>query len=209
VRENLVEIQSAADMATSLSRQLLYVNRKPVAPTTAVDLNDVVRRMHKMLRRLLGNDTKFLVHQRCEGAYVRANVNEIEQLVLNLVVNARDGMPTGGTLTMETSLTLLNDAPFLQVNGKLTAGEFVTLTVTDTGVGMTSNVRAQIFVPFFTTKKMGKGTGLGLTAVHNIVQEAGGCIVVDSAPNQGTTFTIHLPKAVDADAGARRSDVIR
>ena len=193
VRRDLEEIQRAADSAASLTRQLLIFSRKGVFHPAVLDLNEVVTRLNKLLRRLVGEDIEFIVRAGGALAHIMADASQIEQVIMNLVVNARDAMPTGGRLTIETSIVSLDDS-FVRAHQGAAAGEFVRLTVTDTGVGMTADVLAQIFTPFFTTKGPSKGTGLGLATVHGIVQQVGGCITVKSTPGHGAAFAIDLPR---------------
>ena len=191
VRRDVEEIQQAVASAASLTRQLLTFSRKDVAHPAVLDLTEIVTRLNTMLQRLVGDDVHFVADLGSSVGHVKADAGQIEQVIVNLVVNARDAMPAGGTLTIETAAAPLGLA-FASAHG-VQPGDFVALTVADTGIGMTPEVRARIFEPFFTTKDPNKGTGLGLATVHGIVQQAGGCITVDSAPGRGTTFTIYLP----------------
>ena len=195
-RRDIEEIQRAAESAASLTRQLLIFSRKNIVHPTVIALDEIVRRLDKMLRRLVGEHIEFIVRPEYTLGHVRADAAQIEQVVMNLVVNARDAMPSGGILTIETNTVLADDA-FVRVHSGSSAGEYVRLTVTDTGQGMSAEVRAQIFMPFFTTKGPDAGTGLGLATVYRIVQQAGGFITVDSAPGHGTSFDVYLP-TVDA-----------
>jgi PAS domain S-box-containing protein len=192
VRRDIEEIQRAADSATSLTRQLLIFSRKNIVHPTVLAPDVIVRRLDTMLRRLVGEHIEFIVRPDCVLGHIRADAGQIEQVVLNLVVNARDAMPSGGTLTIQTNTVHVDDA-FVRMHAGSSAGEYVRLTVTDTGQGMSADVQAQIFTPFFTTKGPGAGTGLGLATVYRIVQQAGGFITVDSTPGHGASFGIYLP----------------
>jgi two-component system cell cycle sensor histidine kinase/response regulator CckA len=176
----LDDINDAAGRAAALTRQLLTFSRKQPTRPVVLDLNDVVSGLASMLRRLIGE--RITVHTRLAPApvRVRADRGQIEQVVMNLAVNAKDAMPGGGTLTISSA----------EVTGPR---RYVRLTVSDTGCGMTDDVKRHLFEPFFTTKDVGKGTGLGLATVYGIVEQAGGTIEVESALNAGTTFTIRLP----------------
>jgi PAS domain S-box-containing protein len=201
-RRDLQQIQSAASSAASLTRQLLVFSRKSVVVPTVLDLNDSVRRFDKMLRRLVGEDIEITFSPGSAG-HVKVDATQLEQVVMNLVVNARDAMPRGGRLTVATGRVRVDDE-VIQTYGLQPMAEFATLTVSDTGVGMTPDVRAQIFEPFFTTKDSSKGTGLGLAMVDGIVRQAGGFVTVDSVQGAGTTFTVHLPKVAPRDVMTAR-----
>ncbi len=201
-RADIDEIRKAATRAAGLTRQLLMLSRQQVVEPKTVDLHDVLAGMEKMLGRILGEDVELAVVAPASEARVRVDPTHVEQIILNLVVNARDAMPTGGKLTIETASVDLDEA---YVNGHLPAkaGPHVMLAVTDTGVGMDRATQARIFEPFFTTKEIGKGTGLGLSTVFGIVQQNGGTIWVYSEPGKGTTFKVYLPR-VDAEVDAPR-----
>jgi len=184
------DIADAADRATALTRQLLAFGRKAVLAPKVLDINDVVRDAESMLRRLLGEDVQLVVDLAPTACSVTIDPGHLGQVLMNLSVNARDAMPVGGTLTIATAnLAPQSSTAFDQDD----APRQVRLEVTDTGTGMTPDVVAQIFEPFFTSKGAGKGTGLGLAVVHGIVEQSGGHIDVHSAPGVGTTFAIHLP----------------
>ncbi|HEY2515667.1 MAG TPA: response regulator [Polyangiaceae bacterium] len=193
-REDLQEIGEAGRRGAELTRQLLMFSRQEVVEPQVLDLNVVLSNMEKMLRRLLGEDIDFRILRAPELARVRADPGHIEQIVMNLVVNARDAMPTGGRLTIETKNAALGEE-FAREHLGVTPGAFVMLAVSDTGIGMDKATQARIFEPFFTTKEKGKGTGLGLSTVFGIVQQCGGSIWVYSEPGSGTTFKIYVPLA--------------
>lgn len=192
VRRDIEEIRRAAYSAASLTRQLLIFSRKNIAHPRVFAIDKLVDRLEKMLRRLLGEHIEFIVRQACPVCHIRADAGQLEQVVLNLVVNASDAMPSGGTLTIETHVVQVDDG-FVRLHAGSSAGEYVRLTVTDTGHGMSAEVQKQIFLPFFTTKGPGAGTGLGLATAHRIVQQAGGFITVDSSPGHGASFGVYLP----------------
>lgn len=190
--EEAQEIRKAATRATSLTRQLLAFSRKQVLQTRVVNLGSIVSDMDKMLRRLLGEDVD-LATETEGGLYaVKVDPGQMEQVILNLAVNARDAMPTGGRITLRTC-NLLVDANRAESTAHLKPGAYVLLEVIDTGEGMDLETQAHMFEPFFTTKGKGKGTGLGLSTVYGIVCQSGGEIWVESAPGQGTTFRIAIP----------------
>jgi two-component system, cell cycle sensor histidine kinase and response regulator CckA len=193
------EIHKAATRAATLTRQLLAFSRKQVMEPRVLDLDVVLAEMGPMLCRLIGEDVDLLIHKGPIGGRVRADRLQIEQVVMNLVVNARDAMPNGGRLSLGTASITLDAERALRLEG-LSPGPYVTLTVSDSGVGMDADVRSRLFEPFFTTKERGVGTGLGLSTAYGIVQQSGGAIDVESEPDQGATFTIYLPQ-VDEVAG--------
>jgi two-component system, cell cycle sensor histidine kinase and response regulator CckA len=197
--EGVEEIVAASHRATTLTKQLMAFSRTQVSHPRATDLNDVMLGMENMLRRLIGEDVEIAVVASAGLEQVMIDRGNMEQVILNLVLNARDAMPGGGTLTIETRNVDLDER---SVQGHLGAkiGPHVALTVTDTGIGMDEATRARIFERFFTTKDPGRGTGLGLATVFAIVQRSGGTIWTTSAPGLGTTFTIHLPRLAQAIA---------
>ena len=202
VREDVREIDRAADRAAALTRQLLAFSRQQVLRPRVLDLNETVQGVESMLRRLLMEDVTLQVRLDPDIGHVEADPGQIEQVLMNLVVNARDAMPHGGQLTVGTSNAVIEEETRLEYGSSVFApGRYVVLAVSDTGAGMDRETQAKIFDPFFTTKEQGKGTGLGLSTVYGIVKQSGGYIWVYSEPGQGTTFKIYLPR-VDERATA-------
>jgi nitrogen-specific signal transduction histidine kinase/CheY-like chemotaxis protein len=186
------EIESAAQRATTLTNQLLTFSRKQLLQSKLLDLNAVVERMEGMLRRVITEDIEIITILEPGLAQVEADQTCIEQAILNLVLNARDAMPTGGKLTIKT-LGLEVESVAAGKSRGLAAGSYVSLTITDTGCGMNSDTLSHLFEPFFTTKEAGKGTGLGLASAYGTVKMSNGQISVASEPNRGTTFNLYLP----------------
>jgi two-component system cell cycle sensor histidine kinase/response regulator CckA len=187
-RHEVEEIKKAGERAGSLTRQLLTFSRQRPSSLELLDLRSAVGNLEKMLRRLIGEDVELLTASAPNLGLVRADLGRIEQVIVNLAVNARDAMPAGGRLIIETAEREVGEGQ------RIPAGQYVTLTFTDTGCGMDSETQRRVFEPFFTTKEPGKGTGLGLTTVSEIVRESGGHIEVESAVAAGTTFRIYLPR---------------
>jgi PAS domain S-box-containing protein len=201
LRRDVELVEETAHRASALTRQLLAFSRKQMVQPRVVDLNEVVRGMETMLSRLIGEDIALATRLDPTAGCVRADPAQLEQMIVNLAVNARDAMPLGGRLTLETSFVRLDEG-FARQNVGLRPGPHVRLAVRDTGVGMDGLIKAHLFEPFFTTKGPGKGTGLGLATVYGIVTQSGGAIRVDSEPGQGALFTVDLPR-VDAPADLR------
>ncbi|HUL53944.1 MAG TPA: ATP-binding protein [Opitutaceae bacterium] len=192
-QELLNEIRSAGEWGASLAAQLQTFSRKSSGAVMAVDLNAVIRELERLLRRLLGEDIEFATVLGENVGAIKADPSHLEQVIMNLAVNAREAMPRGGRLTIETSSVELDEAYARQHFG-VPAGPYVRLAVSDTGRGMSEEIKAHIFEPFFTTKEGEQGSGLGLATVYGIVKQLGGNITVYSEPGQGTAFTIHLPR---------------
>jgi two-component system, cell cycle sensor histidine kinase and response regulator CckA len=190
----IANMRKAVDRGASLTRQLLAFGRKSVIQAQVLDLNERLRETSKLLRPLMGEDVEIVINARSPSAIIEADPGQLDQIVLNLAVNARDAMPHGGKFILETSTAQL-DETFGELHRPMTPGRYVLLAVSDTGVGMDAATVSRIFEPFFTTKEVGKGTGLGLATVYGIVQQAGGHIWVYSEVHRGTTFKIYLPSA--------------
>jgi hypothetical protein len=192
LRKNIEEIRKAGKRAASLTSQLLAFSRKQVMQLTVFDLNNVIAELGKMLRRLIGEDIELRTVLSPKLCQIKADAGQIEQIIMNLIVNARDAMPRGGKITIETNQVYL-DETYAHQHAAVTPGNYAMLAVSDTGTGMDSATRGRIFEPFFTTKEAGKGTGLGLSMVYGIVKQSGGYVWVYSEIGQGTCFKIYLP----------------
>jgi signal transduction histidine kinase len=192
-RHSLEQIQKASGRAVAMTRQLLAFSRMQVLQPRVLDLSEVVTDLGKMLPRLIGEDIEYVFLPDPKLASVKADPGQIEQVLMNLVVNSRDAMPNGGTITVRTS-NIRIDEDEAQQRVPMLPGEYVLLSVSDTGMGMSAEIKAHIFEPFFTTKEVGKGTGLGLATVYGVVKQSGGFVWVESAVGEGATFEIYLPK---------------
>ncbi|MFZ0860388.1 MAG: PAS domain S-box protein [Candidatus Sulfotelmatobacter sp.] len=193
LREKALAIQQASDRATTLTRQLLAFSRKQLLELKVVDVNAIVADMERLLRPLIGENVEFITSLTPEAAHTRADAGQLEQVLMNLVVNAKDAMPSGGTLTIQTE-NMVVDESHRRGPTFIRPGHYVMLSVSDTGMGMDKETQSRIFEPFFTTKEKGKGTGLGLSTVYGIVKQSGGYVMVQSEEGRGTTFQIYLPR---------------
>jgi two-component system, cell cycle sensor histidine kinase and response regulator CckA len=194
LREYADEIAKAADRAGAVANQLLVFSRRKLLQPRIVDVNAAITQNEKMIRRLLGGDIQLTLDLEENIPHIKADPNQIEQAVVNLAVNSRDAMPEGGRISIQSAKVYL-DEDYVRTHLGVKPGEYVMVAVTDTGQGMTAEVRQRIFEPFFTTKERGRGTGLGLATVYGMVKQCGGDIWVSSEPSKGTTFRLYFPKA--------------
>lgn len=198
------EIHSAGERANLLTRQLLAYSRRQILQPETLNLNELILNMDKMLRRLIGENIELRTNTDTSAGFVKADPGQIEQIVMNLAINARDAMPNGGNLTIEIQNAEI-DSQYEQTHPDVQSGSYVMLTITDTGCGMNREIQQKIFDPFFTTKSKGKGTGLGLSTVYGIVKQSNGHIIVESRPGHGSSFKIYLPR-VNEKIGSRTED---
>ncbi|HXX16513.1 MAG TPA: PAS domain S-box protein [Candidatus Eremiobacteraceae bacterium] len=198
ITRKIEQIDKAADRATALTRQLLAFSRMQVLQPQVINLNNVVEEMGKLLPRLIGEDIELLIRTDADLGTVRADASQMEQVIMNLAVNARDAMPNGGKLVIETANAEL-DHGYIATHPLMKEGPYIQLVVTDSGTGMDAETQAHIFEPFFTTKEKGKGTGLGLAMVYGIVKQSGGFIWVYSEVGKGTSFKIYVPRTDQAE----------
>ena len=196
MRDYAEEIFKASNRAAALTSQLLTFSRRQIVEPKVFQINEMLVNTEKMMRRLIGEDIILSLHLAPNAGSIKADPGRLEQVIFNLATNARDAMPRGGRLTIETALCTL-DEEYASLHPGVKPGEFVMIAITDSGQGMDAETRSRIFEPFFTTKEQGKGTGLGLSTVYGIVKQSGGDIWVYSEPNKGTVFKLYFPKAPD------------
>jgi CheY-like chemotaxis protein len=186
-------IQQASDRATTLTRQLLAFSRKQLLELKVIDVNSIVEDMDRLLRPLIGENIELVTHLAPAVGCTRADAGQLEQVIMNLVVNAKDAMPSGGKISIRTASVILDDS-YRPENTFIQNGPYIRISVSDTGLGMDRDTQARIFEPFFTTKEKGKGTGLGLSTVYGIIKQSGGYVFVQSELGRGTVFTIYFPR---------------
>jgi PAS domain S-box-containing protein len=206
LKENVEEIQKAANRAASLTKQLLVFSRNQILELKVFHLNTILQDLDKMLHRIIGEDIELVYSLSNDLGQVKTDPSQMEQVILNLAINAKDAMPSGGKLTIETSNATLDES-YVDSHIGITPGDYVMLSVSDTGLGMTPEIKERIFEPFFTTKEKGKGTGLGLSIVYGIVKQSGGSIWVYSELGLGTTFKVFLPR-IEEDAKSLRPTAV-
>ena len=205
LRLDLDEIRRAGDQAAALTRQLLAFSRRQMLQPQILDINTLVQQMEKMLRRLIGDDVELVTALGVDLMAVKVDPASVEQVLVNLAMNARAAMPSGGRITIETAMVDL-DAAYAEMHASVMPGQYVMLAISDTGQGMDAVTRARVFEPFFTTKEQGKGIGLGLATVYGVVKQSGGYIWVYSEPDHGTVFKVYLPPAEMPSATAPPAD---
>jgi CheY-like chemotaxis protein len=199
------EVLKAADRAGALTNQLLAFSRRQIMRPRVIGVNTLLGQTEKMLRRLIGEDVELVMQLRPGAGNIKADPGHVEQAVVNLAVNARDAMPLGGRLTIETENVCL-DETYARTHMGVSPGEFVMIAVSDTGHGMDAETRRRIFEPFFTTKEKGKGTGLGLATVYGMIKQTGGDIWVYSEPGQGSTFKLYFPRVAEPATDSAEGD---
>ncbi|GAW68498.1 PAS/PAC sensor hybrid histidine kinase [Geoanaerobacter pelophilus] len=205
-KEQVEQIMNAADKAAKLTSDLLAFSRKQVIKPATMDLNDIILHVEKFLSRIIGEDVQLRARLTPRELQVDVDRGQIEQVLINLATNARDAMPKGGLLTIETSAQRIDEA-FAQANGIGVPGPYAVISISDTGAGMDEQTRRRIFEPFFTTKEVGKGTGLGMSIVYGIIQQHSGFVNVYSEPGLGTTFRIYLPFSEQSAEAALEPEV--
>ncbi len=207
VRENLEQIRNAGNRATALTSMLLAFSRKQILQPKVINIKTLVQDSSKLLRRLIGEDIELVTDLASDLGCVKVDNVQMDQVIMNLAVNSRDAMPLGGKLIIKARNIRLDKYNVIAQAG-LPEGEYVMLAISDTGVGMDAEVKSHIFEPFYTTKTIGKGTGIGLATVYGIINQSGGLITIDSEPERGATFTIYLPRVYRADALIETSEVM-
>lgn len=207
LRRNIEEIKKAGERSASLTQQLLAFSRRQILQVKVIDINQTISESIVMLQRLIGEDIQIVSKLNSEIDFIKADSGQLSQMLLNLVVNSRDAMPQGGTITIKTDNVYLNE-DFINQHGGSKIGHYVMLAVTDNGIGIDEETCQQIFEPFFTTKEVGKGTGLGLSTVYGIVSQLGGYILVNSMVGKGTTFEIYLPAEYESKISPENQTVV-